>query len=115
MYAVEVINSDPKIIRIFTQYLVEKIKVPVEKIRGQIQIHKGDDKEEIEKFWSLASGIPRSQFNKTIIRPKGNKPGKNRGTFKVRLYDKKVYIRLKTLLDAELGLICQFSMKRSVA
>ena len=57
-----------------------------------------------EKFWAIKTGIPISQFNKTIIRPKGNKPNKNKGTFKLRLYDKKLYEKLEDMLRLELNI-----------
>lgn len=105
LYPVEVINSDPKIVNIFVNFLRNRLEVPLEKIHGQIQIHEGDDKDAIENFWSKSTGIAKTYFNKTIIRKKGNKPGKNKGTFKVRLYDKTVYEKLKSLLDSKLKLI----------
>lgn len=99
LYPVEVINSNPTIIKIFIDYLVRYMNVPLSKLRGQIQIHEGDDQKMIENYWSEKTDMPISQFNKTIIRPKGNKIGKNSGTFKVRLYDKKVFDRLQSSLD----------------
>jgi hypothetical protein len=99
---VEVINCDSKIIKIFADFLRIQMKVPNYRLRGQIQIHEGDNKEEIENFWEKETGIPKSQFNKTIIRPKGNKPNKNKGTFKLRLYDKPLYEKLLDLLKLEL-------------
>lgn len=101
-YSVEVINSDPRIIKIFTSFLVNEMGVAPLKLRGQIQIHQGDNQESIEQFWSEVTGIPRNQFNKTIVREKGNKQGKNKGTFKIRVYDKSLYERLKQLLEFEL-------------
>ncbi len=74
-------------------------------MKGQIQIHEGDNKEEIEKYWEKLTGIPKSQFNKTIIRSKGNKPEKNKGTFKVRVYDKNLYLKLESLLIEKLKTI----------
>ncbi|MBI3366306.1 hypothetical protein HY041_01590 [Candidatus Roizmanbacteria bacterium] len=102
---IEVINSDPKIIKIFADFLRKEMKVSNIRLKGQIQVHAGDNREEIEKFWAKETGIPRCQFNKTIIRPKGNKPNKNKGTFKLRLYDKNLFLKLKNLLELELKLI----------
>ena len=99
---VEVINTDPKIIKIFADFLRCEMKVLNERLKGQIQIHEGDDKEMIEKYWEKETGIPRDQFNKTIIREGGNKPNKNKGTFKLRLYDKILFNKLKAMLETEL-------------
>lgn len=92
-------------IKIFADFLREDLGVSNERLKGQIQIHEGDDKKQIEKYWARATGIPRRQFNKTIVRPKGNKPGKNKGTFKLRTYDKELFKKLKELLELELDSI----------
>lgn len=105
LYPVEVINSDPRIVIIFVNYLLNNLGVSIEKLKGQIQIHEGDDQELIEKYWEKTTGIPRSQFNKTIVRSRGNKPDKNKGTFKVRVYDKTLYLKLESLLNKKLNLI----------
>ena len=101
-FAIEVTNTNPLIIKIFLEFLRESIKVPNEKIHAQIQIHKGDNQKELELFWSNISDIPLNQFNKTIIRQKGNKPKKTKGTFKIRIYDKVIFQKLEKLLKKEL-------------
>lgn len=103
LYPIEVINTNPKIIKIFLDFLVEDINVPIQKIKGQLQIHEGDHKSSLEKYWSDFLALPLNQFNKTIIRKKGNKPGKNRGTFKLRVYNKKLFDKLQKMLDKEIG------------
>lgn len=85
LYPIEVTNTDPKIIRIFVDFLNRKFDISGKKLKGQLQIHKGDDKEELEEFWSHKTGIPLTQFNRTIIREKGTRNRKTKGTFKVRL------------------------------
>ena len=102
-YAIEVTNTNPIIIRIFIDFLRKNLQAPDDKLRGQVQIHKGDNQKEIEAFWSKITNIPMAQFNKTIIREKGNKPGKTRGTFKVRVYDKAIFEKLQNLLTLELN------------
>lgn len=73
--------------------------MPLDKLRGQLQIHEGDKQEELEKYWETHTGIPISQYNRTIIRLKGNKVGKSRGTFKVRVYNKELFLKLSNLLE----------------
>lgn len=101
--SIEVINCDSKIIKIFADFLRKQMKVSNDRLRGQIQIHQGDNKEKIENYWEEKIGIPKNQFDKTIIRPRGNKPNKNKGTFKLRLYDKKLYEKLEDMLKLELA------------
>lgn len=102
---IEVTNCNPKIIKIFADFLRCDLGVDQKKLKCQVQIHEGDSQEEIESFWENAIGIPRNQFNKTIVRKVGKKVGKNRGTFKLRTYDKSLYNRLILLLDEELEAI----------
>ncbi len=89
IYSVEITNLN---------YLRNKLNVQNQKIRLQLQIHQGDDIEELERYWENETGIPRNQFNKTIIRPAGNKIGKSKGTCKIRVHDKKLHIQLLALL-----------------
>lgn len=104
LYPIEITNTDPRIIKIFTDFLIEELKVPMHKLRGQIQIHEGDNKEDIENFWSNTLNIPKSQFNKTIIRVKGKRFRKNNGTFKLRTYNKDIFQKLQSLLNKELAI-----------
>ncbi len=103
LYPIEVINTNPKIIKIFLDFLKEDMKVAPEKIKGQLQIHEGDNKKIFEKFWSDYLDLPIKQFNKTIIRKQGNKIGKTKGTFKLRVYNKKLFDILQKMLDKEIA------------
>jgi hypothetical protein len=90
-YPIEITNTDPAIIKLFLSYITEIVCIPEDKIRVQVQVHANDDVQQLEKFWSHTTGIPISRFNKTIIRPVGNKPNKSKGTCKIRCYDKGYY------------------------
>lgn len=105
IYSVEVTNTDPSIISIFLRYLREKLNVQNDRIKIQLQIHDGDNQARLENFWEKITELPRSQFNRTIIRPVGNKVGKTRGTCKIRVHDKKLYLRLSENLDYLRGLV----------
>jgi hypothetical protein len=102
LYPIEITNTDPRIIKIFADFLREDLHVQNHKLRGQIQIHDGDNKNRIENFWSKTLDIPKSQFNKTIIRPKGNRFKNLYGTFKLRTYNKNTFQKLQLLLKKEL-------------
>ena len=99
---IEVTNTDPKLIKIFIDFLRQDLGIEAKKLKAQVQIHKGDNQAEIESFWSKVSNIPLSQFNKTIIRETGKKIGKTKGTFKVRVYSKSKFEEMKDLLEEEL-------------
>ena len=102
LYPIEVTNSDDRIVKIFADFLRDDLKVPNSKLRGQIQIHEGDNQKKYEDHWCRAIGISKSQLNKTIVRARGNKPGKNKGTFKLRVYNKELYNKLSKMLQEKL-------------
>jgi len=102
VHNVDVTNTNPRIITSFLQFLRKDIGIEENRLKLQLQIHQGDDKEELENFWAEVTQIPKTRFNKTIIRPKGNKIGKTKGTCKVRYSDKKTYYKLANLLDKTL-------------
>lgn len=99
IYSAEITNTDPIIIATFLKYLRERLDVQNERIKVQLQIHQGDNQEELENFWQEVTDVPREQFNKTIIRPVGNKIGKSRGTCKIRVHDKALYLELAKRLE----------------
>lgn len=98
-YPIEMTNNEPLVIQIFLRYIREIIDIPEDRIKLQLQIHENDNKVELENFWSNITGIPLSRFNKTIVRPVGNKPGKTKGTCKIRCYDKVFYGKIESDLQ----------------
>lgn len=98
-YHVDVTNTDQKIIKIFLDFLRKDIGIDENRLKLQLHIHEGDNQEELETYWSKATKIPKSRFTKTIIRPKGNKVGKSKGTCKIRYCDKATYLKLSQLLS----------------
>ena len=102
IYATEITNTDPAIIKIFVDFLTNDLNISINKLKGQIQIHQGDDQMKYERYWSKYLGLPLRQFNKTIIRPTGTRYRENYGTFKLRTYGKDLYLKLQKMLDNEL-------------
>lgn len=100
---IDVTNTNPEIIRLFLEFLRKDLGINELRLKAQLQIHEGDDKENIENYWSKVTNIPRSRFTKTIIRPVGNKIGKSMGTCKVRYSDKSLYLKLESLLKKMLN------------
>lgn len=105
IYPVDVTNTNPEIIRIFLEFFRKDIGINESRLKLQLQIHEGDDKETLENYWSKITNIPRVRFTKTIIRPKGKKAGKTNGTCKIRYSDKNTYIKLSNLLKDVLKLL----------
>ena len=102
VYATEITNTNPEIIKIFVDFLTNDLNIAINKLKGQVQIHQGDDQVKYELYWSNYLGLPLNQFNKTIIRPMGSRYRENHGTFKLRTYGKDLYLKLQKMLDSEL-------------
>ena len=105
IYSVEITNTDYTIISTFLRYLRERLGVQNERIKVQLQIHQGDNQEELESFWGEITDVPKKQFNKIIVRPIGNKVGKSKGTCKIRVHDKMLFLELADRLEKLRGLV----------
>ena len=59
-------NSDPRMVALFYRFLKNCIRVPPTKIRAHLLLYP-DLKDEMQKtFWHRATGIPQSQFWKSV-------------------------------------------------
>jgi len=68
-------NTDPKLIKVFVNGLVEILEVPKDNLKISIRIYEDLNKEKCLNYWSKIVGIPVSQFiNVNVI--KGKKKGK---------------------------------------
>ena len=67
VYNIDVTNTNPEIIKLFLNFLRNDIGLDESRLRLQLQIHEGDNQEEIEKFWSKLTKIPINQLTKTIL------------------------------------------------
>lgn len=105
-YPIEITNTNPAIIKIFLDYLREDLRIAEERIKLQIQVHEGDNVGALEQYWADTTKISQVNFNKTIVRPTGRKPGKSMGTCKVRFADKAVYLDLERRLHRILHGVC---------
>lgn len=105
IYSGEITNTDPEIIVCFLEYLRDRLGVQNDRIKLQLQIHEGDNQEGLEGYWERITAIPRYQFNKTIIRPTGNKIGKSKGTCKIRIHNKELFLKLAAQLEIVRGLV----------
>ena len=108
-YAVEITNTNPAIIKLFLDFLRHDIGVEEPKLKVQLQVHEGDDQAGLEAYWSSITDIPKERFTKTIVRPKGNKVGRSKGTCKIRYCDKQTYIRLSNMLNDTLRGVAQLA------
>ena len=62
---VRLINTDPRIIRLFSKFLKEAIGVPEEKIRAWLILYPDLSEKKCKDFWSEASSVSLDKFGKT--------------------------------------------------
>lgn len=70
-------NSDPRLIRMMIKWFRKICKVPKEKLKIHIYIHKVYKNENCEEFWSKVTGVPVSRFGKTTYKPTPHRVKKN--------------------------------------
>lgn len=89
---VELINSDPDLIRLFLRWL-ELLGVGRERWRCRVSIHETADLEGALRYWSQVSGVPREAFGKEVIKKHSPRTVRRnvgeayRGCFAVRVLD----------------------------
>ncbi len=110
IYSIELTNSDPKIVRVFSIFLQKIIEADWSRVRGQLFIYPDLREKNLVKYWSKISNIPVTQFQKTItLRSKISKFKPNPlGTFKLRYSCKSDFLKLESIIEkvwTELGVI----------
>lgn len=96
--AVSLANSDPFIIKIMMRFFREMCSVPESKFRGHIHTFAHADIAKTETYWSEITGIPKSQFFKTYIKPSSSSLQKRQtlpfGTFDICVCDTKLFLTI---------------------
>lgn len=91
-------NSDSMVIKIMMRFFREICKVSDDKFRASIHTFAHANIIETEKYWSKISGIPRSQFFKTYIKPSSASLQKRNtlpfGTFDIYVCDTKLFLTI---------------------
>lgn len=70
---VRVINSDPKVIKLFILWFMEVCQVPIKNFALAIHLYPDNNVQETLEFWSKETGIPLEQFHKAQIDKRTNK------------------------------------------
>jgi hypothetical protein len=65
---VDLANSDPEMVVLFTKCLREIYRVSETRLRVFLYCHANQSVEQLQKYWSEVSGIPLTQFTKPYIR-----------------------------------------------
>lgn len=101
---VEVTNSDPEVIRIFSKFLIERCHVSKKKLKGRLQIHDKDNVKKAIAFWSKVSGVPKNSIAVSIRKSKkSNRTNKHpNGIFSVRYNSVGLQEILRCVVDTQL-------------
>lgn len=90
-------NSDPCAIKAIMRWLIEICGIPKDEIKFRLYMHKIYAHENCEKFWAEITGIPISNFQKTIFKPTPHKIKKNinyKGCVQLRVLKSAFYWRV---------------------
>jgi transcriptional regulator with XRE-family HTH domain len=68
---VRLANTDPKMIKLFSDFLTTFCAVPKHKLRGALYIYPNLDEEACKKFWIKETGL--QHFHKTMVLPSRHK------------------------------------------
>lgn len=91
-------NSDPAMVVLMMRWFREVCRVPEDKFKICLHIHKLHCRKDIQQYWSKATRIPLLQFYKMQIKPTSLKHRKNKlynGTCNIIVYDKDLFRRIK--------------------
>lgn len=81
-------NSDPLLIKYFMFWLRTVFGVIPIQVKARLNIHRGQNEEDMKNFWSDLIGIPLENFGKSFVKPLNKKYKKNTlyyGTISLRV------------------------------
>ena len=98
---VDIVNSDPAVIKIFLRFLREIVRVNEQKLRVYLYCFSDQDIGELLRFWSSELRIPLEQFTKPYVREAGEFRTRKmpHGVVHLRYNDKKLLERLLGEID----------------
>ncbi len=96
-------NSDPLLIRLMMRFFSEVCGVPKDKFRGHIHTYSHQNAKAAEEYWSMVSGISRSQFYKTYSKPSrvslGKKDSLPFGTLQIYVCDTNIALIIRGWME----------------
>lgn len=95
-------NSDPKMIYSFLTLLRKGFSIKETKFRAILHLHEYHNENELIKFWSKITSIPKSQFYRSYKKPNTGKRKKRdyKGCIRVNYYDWTVARELKYIYNS---------------
>jgi hypothetical protein len=100
-------NSDPKLIVYFLNLLKKCFIIDKSKIKCTLQCRADQNTDELEKFWSTITKIPRLQFYKPLVDPRTNgiptKRTEYKGVLRVEYHCAEYNLELKYIAENLMG------------
>lgn len=105
IFSVEFTNKDPRVIKIFLQFLRETIQAQEDRIKAELFIYQDHQEFYLKEFWSRITNIPVERFQKTIhLKQKNSKYQPNPlGTLKIRYSHKTDFLKIQSIIEAVFG------------
>jgi hypothetical protein len=89
---VGLINGDPRVIRIFVQFMRRICGVEPAQLSAHLNLYDDVNVTAAIRFWSNTTGVPRLQFDKPTLRVRSDSLTKRRyGIISLRFYNIKLY------------------------
>lgn len=97
-------NSDPKMIKVFMHFALHGLRIPKDKISGELHLYEGIDSDVAKKYWSKVTGISTERFWFTYLlsrasqqkRPSTRLPY---GTLAIRIPGRLYFSRIKGMME----------------
>lgn len=96
-YHVGVSNSDPDLIVFMLRWLRKYCEVDKLKVRAFLNLHSGQNEDEIKTYWSEILQFPKERFGKSYIKKEGTGHRKNilyKGTIRIDISNKNLLYRI---------------------
>ena len=68
---VRLANTDPRMIKLFSEFLTKFCNIPTERLRGALYIYENLDEEVCKQFWTKETDL--KHFHKTMVLPSRHK------------------------------------------
>ena len=100
--SVRFVNSDPILIKTFLTLFPKGFRISENKLRVLMYLHSYHNEKTQKDFWSTLTKIPKTQFNKTFLKPNTKKRIRDNypGCVAISYHDRKVARLLRAIYKA---------------
>ncbi len=100
-------NSDPNLIELFMKLIRLSFDLDEKKFRAMVHIHNYHNNDEVIKYWSAITNIPKLQFSKSYLKQNTEKRIRDgyMGCLRIRYYDYRIALELRAYYNALVLLI----------